>query len=603
MSDRQVDQAKLDQSLEQAFKDGQLPFCHDKTYHLKYGDRWLCGLSQAEHQRCPALKQQCGVALEPGTDPDKTSGGMHVAPWVGGLAEVLFWVLIGALVVAVVAALLRIRLSRQTNKDEVDDRTSLEPAPGAATPAPVSGDKDVQRLLDKARRAAERGELGAAIDAAHAAAVQGLSATGHVEVDRDRTNGDYLRDLRKVPPLQQQFKAIVGRVEVAQFGGAAPTRGAFDQVMEQVLSLLRRLAVLSLWLVLTLGALGCGTRRSTESDDVSPSGLYTLRRLLTDQGAKVHLRVAPLSKLADDVGVLLIYATELEAAEQKHVLDWVREGGALVVVGTSDLTEAGEVEVVPRACGHLAERGPGQELLPLKLAVVGEQSLRVSSDPASGIAQRVDATCGGSPYIVTSFLDDGQITFIPERELLSNGGLSMGDNARLVAELLSARASMIELVGPWTGDGAQSPVQSLKSAGLLPVMLQLLGLSLLLAVRQGTSFGARRDVQKLERRAFADHVRAVGSNYARANAGRLAAANYGLLLVDQLRERTCPGQRPTLLQLAAVVARRVRRPETEIVELLVEAKTAFDDSIDGQGINHKLIRELERLSLQAGGIS
>jgi len=76
-----------------------------------------------------------------------------------------------------------------------------------------------------------------------------------------------------------------------------------------------------------------------------------------------------------------------------------------------------------------------------------------------------------------------------------------------------------------------------------------------------------------------------------------------LLLVEQLRERTCPGQRPTLLQLSAAVARRVRRPETEIVELLVEAKTAFDDQNDGQGVNHKLIRELERLSLQAGGVS
>jgi hypothetical protein len=79
----------------------------------------------------------------------------------------------------------------------------------------------VTRLLDKARRAADRGDLGPAIDAAHAAAVQGLAAAGQVEVDRDRTNGDYVRELRKDPPLQQQFKAIVGRVEAAQFGGGA----------------------------------------------------------------------------------------------------------------------------------------------------------------------------------------------------------------------------------------------------------------------------------------------------------------------------------------------------------------------------------------------
>jgi hypothetical protein len=47
----------------------------------------------------------------------------------------------------------------------------------------------------------------------------------------------------------------------------------------------------------------------------------------------------------------------------------------------------------------------------------------------------------------------------------------------------------------------------------------------------------------------------------------------------------------------------VQRPETEIVELLVEAKTALDDQSAGTAVNHQLIRELEQLSLQAGGIS
>jgi hypothetical protein len=193
---------------------------------------------------------------------------------------------------------------------------------------------------------------------------------------------------------------------------------------------------------------------------------------------------------------------------------------------------------------------------------------------------------------------------LPERELLSNASLSVADNARLVAELFAIdEGDTVELVGPWTGDGSDSPIASLKSAGMLPMMLQLLALALLLAVRQGTSFGARRDDQKRERRAFADHVRAIASNYAKAKAGRLVSGHYALLLVDQLRERLCPGQSTTLLQLAAVIARRVQRPETEIVELLVEAKTSLDDVDDGQGVNHKLIRELERLSLQAGGIS
>jgi len=175
---------------------------------------------------------------------------------------------------------------RQDTKDEAEERNSLEPQVGQAPAAAEAADKDVQRLLDKARRAADRGDLGAAIDAAHAAAVQGLSAAGQVELDRDRTNGDYLRDLRKAPPLQQQFKVIVGQVEIAQFGGAVPSRGAFDSVLEQVLALLRRLAVLSLFL-LPLALLGCGARGAGGSDeDRGPAGLYTLKQLLPTKAPK-----------------------------------------------------------------------------------------------------------------------------------------------------------------------------------------------------------------------------------------------------------------------------------------------------------------------------
>ena len=204
---------------------------------------------------------------------------------------------------------------------------------------------------------------------------------------------------------------------------------------------------------------------------------------------------------------------------------------------------------------------------------------------------------------MTAYLGDGSITFFPERELLSNASLSVADNARLVAEQLVVPGQTIELVGPWTGDGSQTPVDSVKAAGLWPVVLQLLALAALLALRQGTSFGARRDVLRRTRRAFADHVRAVAATYARAGAGRLVSGHYGLLLIDQLRERVCPGQKPTLLQLAAALARRVRRPETEIVRLLVEAKSAFDEPLEGQGESNNIIRELEQLSLQAGGIS
>lgn len=607
----EVDQQTLDESLQRAFQQGQLPFCHDPHYRIKDSDRWLCSLSQAELQRCPAFKQACATAKPPAdkraqqTHTGQSSdGGRSVPAWLGLVAELAFWALVAALVVAVVLSIVRMRRSRDEVEEDAEGPASLAP-PAPDAPAPIaSGDRDVARLLDKARRAADRGNIAAAIDAAHAAAVQGLSATGNIEVDLDRTNGDYLRDLRKTPPLQQDFKAIVSRVEVAQFGGIPPTRSAFDGVLEQVLALLRRLALLSLALWPCLLVLGCQPQAPSESEETSPSGLYTFKRLLGDQGVKVHTRVAPLTKLEPSIGVVLLMGADLEPPERDRLLAWVRGGGALMVLASRDFMHEGELAFNYKACGTGAERGPGSEAPPLTLAVLGERALSLAPDPDSTVVQRVDVTCGGAPYIVTSFLGDGTITFLPERELLSNASLSVADNARLVAELfVTDDGTSVELVGPWTGDGSDSPIQSLKSAGMLPAMLQLLGLALLLAIRQGTSFGARRDERQHERRAFSDHVRAIASNYAKAHAGRLVSGHYGLWLIDQLRERLCPGQAPTLLQLAAVTARRVQRPETEIVELLVEAKSSFDEGGDGAGVNHQLIRELERLSLQAGGIS
>jgi len=612
----EVDQIALDESLREAFAKGTLPFCHDPSYRLKSSDRWLCSLGQAELQRCPAFKQECAAPAKPGTPeaqrrshtskPSSEPSEVHVPAWLGLIAEVAFWALVAALVIAIVASIVRMRRSEREVEEEAEGPRSIAPGPAVdeETAPTASGDRDVARLLDKARRAAERGELGAAIDAAHAAAVQGLSSTGNIEVDRDRTNGDYLRDLRKAPPLQQDFRVIVREVEIAQFGGVTPNRGTFDRVLEQVLALLRRLSLLSLPLFVALGAGGCAGRPPGEAEDAGPSGLYVLKRVLTDQGSNVHTRVSPLTKLEPQVGVVLLLGAELEPPEHARLLQWVKAGGTLVVVGSGDFMETAEVEVHPQACGNHAERGAGSELAPLNLFVLGERSLRITADPDSAIAQRVDVTCGGVPYVVSAFLGDGRLTIIPERELITNASLSVADNAHLVAELFeTTTGNSIELVGPWTGEGSDSPIDSLKSAGMLPAMLQLLALALLLAVRQGTSFGARRDERKHERRAFSDHVRAVASNYAKAGAGRLVSGHYGLLLIEQLRERLCPGQTASLLQLAAVVARRVQRPETEIVELLVEAKTSFDEGGDGQGVNHELIRELEQLSLQAGGIS
>jgi len=350
---------------------------------------------------------------------------------------------------------------------------------------------------------------------------------------------------------------------------------------------------------------GCGGGSGggvLETQDTSPSGLYTFKRLLIDQGAEVHTRIKPLAKL-EEVSTIVVFPNDLDEEEEQLLLRWVEAGGVLISVVTAAFDSAGEVTRGYGACGHSAKLANAEgDDTRLKFAVLGDVTMRVH--PEGKVSHNVRVQCDTESYVVSSFLGVGAIHYLPEAELLSNASLSVADNAALVSQLIVAdEGQTIELVGAWTGSGSQSPVQSLKAAGMLPFMLQLLGLGLLLALRQGTSFGARRDDSRRERRAFADHVRAIASTYHRANAGHLVSGHYALLLMEQLRERLLPGQSPTLLQLASGVARRTGRPEGEIVQLLVEAKSALDEGIEGTGVNHKLIRELEQLSQQVGGVS
>lgn len=106
------------------------------------------------------------------------------------LAEGALWLLLGALLVGLAVAIFRMQRGRRPDEAESSPADAQEAQAPDPTAASTPAETDVQRLLARARQAAERGEVGPAIDAAHAAAMQGLSAAGQLELERDRTNGD-----------------------------------------------------------------------------------------------------------------------------------------------------------------------------------------------------------------------------------------------------------------------------------------------------------------------------------------------------------------------------------------------------------------------------
>jgi hypothetical protein len=107
----------------------------------------------------------------------------------------------------------------------------------------------------------------------------------------------------------------------------------------------------------------------------------------------------------------------------------------------------------------------------------------------------------------------------------------------------------------------------------------------------------------VRRRAFRDHVLALGANYRRARATRYALASYGSWLIERLRERLSPRQSIGLIDLAGRIALRVSEPESEVVMLLAEVRDAQDDMATARPSPADLstLEKLEILTVRAGG--
>jgi hypothetical protein len=103
-------------------------------------------------------------------------------------------------------------------------------------------------------------------------------------------------------------------------------------------------------------------------------------------------------------------------------------------------------------------------------------------------------------------------------------------------------------------------------------LLQLGLCTLLFFIYRGAHFGRPRPEPPARRRAFADHVRALGLVYARARAGRVALEHYGVWATERLSERLRLGGAARLSAIAEGIAARTGRPVGEVMRLLVEAR-------------------------------
>jgi hypothetical protein len=612
-------------------------FCSDPSYPLAEDEVGWCPLVGASSRRCDALPASCRLGAVPWLiergahggwgsrgegsgdrgQPGGQGGGREVSedeprtirlPALGGLGQILLWILIGAAVVGL-ALLLAQNFRRARDKDAPDDVPDGDPAAIAQAAAQSGGavETDVDRLLARARAQAARGEFRRAIDDAYAALLRRLDGDGLIRIHPARTNGDYVRDLRERPELRAPVREVVREVERVQFGSQVASAQLFQTFLSRVLPLCGRAA---LWLLVGAGLLSLSAcpshlrRGPRGSWDASPSGWRAVSEVLGQSGIKVVHRLQSLDRLGvEDTVVVLLPGAPVGRRTWERLLAWVGRGGSLVVAsGASWLPERLHLEMSnERASTEYAEVGADfADTFPdLRVAAPEHHQLSTHGADAKTLLTRA-----GAPYAAWTKVEEGDVIVLADGYLLTNAALAAADNARFLVLLFNQLGKAAQFVDEATGQAPPTPLASVARGKLAPLLLQLTMLLGLFFWFKGRAFGTLRDPPLANRRAFVEHARAVGLQYAKARAKRYAFALYAGYALDRLRERVQVGGRRGLLGLAESVARKTGRNEGEVMRLLVEAQSARDATASQSGVSQEdlsLMSALGSLLRETGG--
>lgn len=568
-------------------------FCHDPQYPLDFPEARWCKSFASPSERCPAFPAVCRSPL--GDEPwdsrrDSKAGGNSV---VGAAASWLFWMLIAAAVAAAVWAAVRFTVgrSRQDNDeaggeegDHDDDDDDGHRREAGGQPVPV--DSDAQRLMTAARAAAGQGRHARAIELAHAALVRTLEHRGLVRVHPSRTNGDHLRDLLPHPALRQEVRRIVRDVEGVQFGGREPSAQLSADVLQQVQQMVARnfKAVLLLALALTVTGACRGSHGSSEHGPLGNAGVVSF---LHRRGFDARLRLSPLQKLTSHDLQLIVLpdAPVQDNASVELLRRWVTERGTLVLAGNMPAAFGrwlghSAVPCRSRTTTVKVSSAAGANMQELRVQTPGRSCLKPVPAAESQTTPRtsVIAEIGDEPYALSlEYPDGGEVILVADHLLFTNAALAVADDAAFVARLLARNnARRVELVTRLTGTAPNTPLEAIGRGKLAPFMAQLMAFLGLLLLWRGTAFGKPRDAQASSRRAFSEHVRALGALYARAHAARHALAVVSPWVFDRLRERLHLRDRRGIGALAEALSARTGKPLGEVARVLAEAYDVSD---------------------------
>lgn len=572
-------------------------FCHQEGYRLwPHEKEAYCESAEALAERCPELQHACqrpafGASEEKSWDLDLG----WLFDWIPGfaaMARVLFWLIL------IVGAALLLRALVRNLADEVRRRRRREAAfvleqPSSEQESTAAPEKDVQRLLQRARDEAARSDWTAAIINAYAAALRSLEQRSLLELHRSRTNGDYLRQLAGHPEERDRMRRIIRDVESVQFGRDAADRTRFERVMQHVMSLVGQAAGWCLLIVLPLclGACDSNPLPDTPNAPTGPDGHALLETLLQRHSSFTQRRYRRLTSPLWDVTAFVALSPNLRAEEWDLLVDWIEDGGILLTAGiTPELAsrlQLPEQQIVTQPCSEPLW-APGYEL---------RQTSARAFERLPGSSTLIG--CGNRVFLASVPYGDGVVYALADDVWLRNVNVATADNASYLVHLLASPDAHIELLGPWTGSGTGHPFESIHNAGLSPWLLQLLLLALAYGVARGVRFGTPVQPQREHRRAFVEHAEALAQLYARSKASGHALEQYGRWAIERIRERV-PVRDRDLHSLAHAVARRTGGEPMAILRILVEAQSA--GQIQGAPEEHgEILEALSRILRDVGG--
>ncbi len=659
------DPGRANEEARKILEKDQVGFCHDPQYPLTDTEAaWCPPVGPDKNPRCPAFASACkaprsllnnpgrldfsrgsgeenpdtGDGKAPKDSPDgdgapgKSSGKRkepkrivleeedpYELPPLGGLGYVLFWVILGAGVLFIL-----ILIARNSTRNKQDEDEPVAPPPDELGPAPATNTaheqlvRDVDALLEQARAAASSGDYTRAIQRAHAALLHRLDHDGLIRVAPFRTNGDYVRDLQPQTELRSALREIVRDVEQVQFGTTRPDATLYDRVFKRIVPIATRRSA-TLLALLAVNLLSCDTR--SFPFDQSPSGATPVIQLARVYDIDITFRTTALADIDPDepLGddnqgrtlVLLHDAPFPSPAEWARLLEWAENGHHLVLAGRTPPSELG-LSVKTGAPGH------DLKVSPAFVDTIGEQDL-ITADADYLVPTRSDGKtllefAPDSPYAIQyeRGYRGGEVTVFADDRLFTAGGLMLRDNPEfLIRFLLDLGPHKVEFADGLLDLGADTPAEAIANTRLTPVILQLLALLAIFYLCRGVRFGRPHDPPTRSRRQFAEHVEALGHQYARARASRHAVRLYAAWALERLREKTLMTRTPGIYPLAQAIAGRTGDDENRVMETLAEASSLRDATSLPPAGKHanttattddlRLMQELARLVRLVGG--